>query len=245
MSTDLSSGYPRLAGTDLRFVDRYGAVPQKIVLGNAQDDPGLFLTSISLNLSDQRQDGLPQRPCSAIESGRDNGERRGNDDGSAAADRCCKRVADRKNLASRSAQRYSPREYVYATVSRREGVVSWQYDTRSGVSGAEVHRAAVADGRIAVGVQDSDCDIERCVRSDLGWSSYPEVSGRARLDLEGPDVDSAAHDAGEAGASLIEVWCSRVVAGIDGGAAGEQRHLPRRRRHALRAVPEAPGPSGP
>jgi hypothetical protein len=29
-------------------------VPQKIVLGNAQDDPGLFLTAINNNLGDQR-----------------------------------------------------------------------------------------------------------------------------------------------------------------------------------------------
>jgi hypothetical protein len=29
-------------------------VPQKIALGNAQDDPGLFLTAISNNLSDPR-----------------------------------------------------------------------------------------------------------------------------------------------------------------------------------------------
>jgi hypothetical protein len=54
VSTDLGSGYPRQAGADPRFVDQYAAVPQKIVLGNAQDDPGLFLTSINNNLSDQR-----------------------------------------------------------------------------------------------------------------------------------------------------------------------------------------------
>src|SRR5262249_2531054 len=43
ISTDVSGGYGRLGGPDTRFVDQYAAVPQKIVLGQAQDDPGLFL----------------------------------------------------------------------------------------------------------------------------------------------------------------------------------------------------------
>ena len=34
-------------GSDPRFIYNYAAVPQTIALGNAQDDPGLFLTSIS------------------------------------------------------------------------------------------------------------------------------------------------------------------------------------------------------
>jgi hypothetical protein len=55
ISTDLAGGYAEAPpGADPRFVYNYAAVPQKIVLGNAQDDPGLFLTSISNNLSDQR-----------------------------------------------------------------------------------------------------------------------------------------------------------------------------------------------
>ncbi len=66
ISTDISSGYPRQAGTDPRFVDQYGAVPQKIVLGNAQDDPGLFLTVINNNLSDPRY--LPFEGAGAISS---------------------------------------------------------------------------------------------------------------------------------------------------------------------------------
>jgi hypothetical protein len=66
VSTDLGSGYPRQSGTDPRFVDRYAAVPQKIVLGNAQDDPGLFLTAINNNLSDQRY--LPFEGAGAISS---------------------------------------------------------------------------------------------------------------------------------------------------------------------------------
>jgi hypothetical protein len=41
-------------GADPRFVYNYAAVPQQIVLGNAQDDPGLFLTAINNNLNDQR-----------------------------------------------------------------------------------------------------------------------------------------------------------------------------------------------
>jgi hypothetical protein len=54
-NTDLSSGYAEAPpGNDKRFAYNYAAVPQKIVLGNAQDDPGLFLTAINNNLSDQR-----------------------------------------------------------------------------------------------------------------------------------------------------------------------------------------------
>jgi hypothetical protein len=54
-STDLAPGYAEAPlGADPRFVYNYAAVPQRIVLGNAQDDPGLFLTSVSDNLSDQR-----------------------------------------------------------------------------------------------------------------------------------------------------------------------------------------------
>ncbi len=66
--TDLSSGYPRQAPPtqDPRFVDQYGAVPQKIVLGNGQDDPGLFLTAINNNLSDQRY--LPFEGAGTISS---------------------------------------------------------------------------------------------------------------------------------------------------------------------------------
>jgi hypothetical protein len=41
-------------GSDPRFIYNYGAVPQKIAMGNAQDDPGLFVTSIASNISDQR-----------------------------------------------------------------------------------------------------------------------------------------------------------------------------------------------
>ena len=41
-------------------------MPQKIALGNAQDDPGLFLTAIGNNLSDQRY--LPFENAGAISS---------------------------------------------------------------------------------------------------------------------------------------------------------------------------------
>ena len=55
ISTDTSAGYPeKPVGSDPRFVYDYAAVPQKIALGNAQDDPGLFVTSISSNITDQR-----------------------------------------------------------------------------------------------------------------------------------------------------------------------------------------------
>ena len=53
-------------GADPRFVYDYAAVPQKIALGNAQDDPGLFVTAIASNLSDQRY--LPFENAGAISS---------------------------------------------------------------------------------------------------------------------------------------------------------------------------------
>ncbi len=66
VSTDVSGGYARLGGPDTRFVDQYAAVPQKIVLGQAQDDPGLFLESLSENLADPRY--LPFEGAGAISS---------------------------------------------------------------------------------------------------------------------------------------------------------------------------------
>jgi Tc toxin complex TcA C-terminal TcB-binding domain/Neuraminidase-like domain/Salmonella virulence plasmid 28.1kDa A protein len=65
-STDLGSGYPRQGANDPRFVDQLAAVPQKIVLGNAQEDPGLFLTSLDENLADLRY--LPFEGAGAISS---------------------------------------------------------------------------------------------------------------------------------------------------------------------------------
>jgi hypothetical protein len=54
-STDLAGGYAEAPpGADPRFAYNYASVPQKIVLGNAQDDPGLFVTAINNNLGDQR-----------------------------------------------------------------------------------------------------------------------------------------------------------------------------------------------
>ncbi len=55
ISTDVAGGYAENPpGADARFVYNYAAVPQRIVLSNAQDDPGLFLTSIGSNLGDPR-----------------------------------------------------------------------------------------------------------------------------------------------------------------------------------------------
>ena len=66
-STDLGAGYAENpVGSDTRFTYAYAAVPQKIVLGNAQDDSGLFLTAIVNNLSDQRY--LPFENAGAISS---------------------------------------------------------------------------------------------------------------------------------------------------------------------------------
>ena len=65
--TDVSGGYAESpVGSDSRFVYNYAAVPQKIVLGNAEDDPGLFLTALNNNLSDQRY--LPFENAGAISS---------------------------------------------------------------------------------------------------------------------------------------------------------------------------------
>ena len=66
INTDLGAAYRRQGVGDTRFVDEFGAVPQKIVLGNGQDDPGLFLTAINDNLGDPRY--LPFEGAGAISS---------------------------------------------------------------------------------------------------------------------------------------------------------------------------------
>ncbi len=63
-----SADYVEVGPSDPRFVYDYGAVPQKIALGNAQDDPGLFQTALSSNLGDQRY--LPFEGAGAISSWR-------------------------------------------------------------------------------------------------------------------------------------------------------------------------------
>jgi hypothetical protein len=66
-STDIGGGYgENPVGADPRFVYAYAAVPQRIVLGNAQDDPGLFLTAIANNISDPRY--LPFENAGAVSS---------------------------------------------------------------------------------------------------------------------------------------------------------------------------------
>ena len=67
-SATSSADYPENGPGDPRFSYNYAAAPQKIVLGNAQDDPGLFQTSLSNNLSDQRY--LPFEGAGAISSWR-------------------------------------------------------------------------------------------------------------------------------------------------------------------------------
>jgi len=63
------SDYPESPiGSDPRFIYNYGAVPQKIAMGNAQDDPGLFITSIASNIVDQRY--LPFENAGAVSSWR-------------------------------------------------------------------------------------------------------------------------------------------------------------------------------
>jgi hypothetical protein len=68
ISTDVtSSSYPESpVGSDPRFLYNYAAVPQKIAMGNAQDDPGLFVTTISSNIADLRY--LPFENAGAISS---------------------------------------------------------------------------------------------------------------------------------------------------------------------------------
>jgi hypothetical protein len=68
VSNDIASAsYPESpVGADPRFRYNYAAVPQKIAMGNAQDDPGLFLTTLSNNLSDQRY--LPFENAGAVSS---------------------------------------------------------------------------------------------------------------------------------------------------------------------------------
>jgi hypothetical protein len=67
ISTDTAAGYPESpVGSDPRFAYDYAAVPQKIALGNAQDDPGLFVNSISGNITDQRY--LPFENAGAVTS---------------------------------------------------------------------------------------------------------------------------------------------------------------------------------
>jgi len=65
--TDIGGGYAENPiGADPRFVYNYAAVPQKIAMGNAQDDPGLFVTAIASNIADQRY--LPFENAGAISS---------------------------------------------------------------------------------------------------------------------------------------------------------------------------------
>ena len=67
VKTDISSGYAEQpAGSDPRFLYSYAANSQKIALGNAQDDPGLFITAIASNIADQRY--LPFENAGAISS---------------------------------------------------------------------------------------------------------------------------------------------------------------------------------
>jgi len=66
VSTDFGSGYRRTGANDPRFVDQYGVSPQKIVLGNAQDDAGLFQRSLESNLVDPRY--LPFEGAGVISS---------------------------------------------------------------------------------------------------------------------------------------------------------------------------------
>jgi Tc toxin complex TcA C-terminal TcB-binding domain len=67
IKTGTGSGYAESpVGSDARFLYNYAAVPQKIAMGNAQDDPGLFITAIASNIADQRY--LPFENAGAISS---------------------------------------------------------------------------------------------------------------------------------------------------------------------------------
>lgn len=65
IKTDTSSGYAENpVASDPRFLYNYAANSQKIAMGNAQDDPGLFVTAIASNIADQRY--LPFENAGAI-----------------------------------------------------------------------------------------------------------------------------------------------------------------------------------
>jgi hypothetical protein len=65
VNTDTSAGYAENPlGQDPRFAYSYAANAQRIALGNAQDDPGLFINAIGSNISDQRY--LPFENAGAI-----------------------------------------------------------------------------------------------------------------------------------------------------------------------------------
>jgi hypothetical protein len=67
VSTDTTTGYAENpVGSDPRFFYNYAAVPQKIAMGNAQDDPGLFVTAIGSNITDQRY--VPFENAGAVSS---------------------------------------------------------------------------------------------------------------------------------------------------------------------------------
>jgi hypothetical protein len=67
VKTDTESGYEEDApGSDPRFIYNYAANSQRIAMGNAQDDPGLFVTAIASNITDQRY--LPFENAGAISS---------------------------------------------------------------------------------------------------------------------------------------------------------------------------------
>jgi hypothetical protein len=64
-----SADYPETpVGSDPRFAYEYASSSQQIALGNAQDDPGLFTTAISSNVSDPRY--LPFENAGAISTWR-------------------------------------------------------------------------------------------------------------------------------------------------------------------------------
>jgi hypothetical protein len=67
VKTDTDSGYEEDAGgSDPRFIYNFAANSQKIAMGNAQDDPGLFVSAIASNIADQRY--LPFENAGAISS---------------------------------------------------------------------------------------------------------------------------------------------------------------------------------
>ena len=67
IKTDTSSGYEESPmGSDPRFLYNYATNAQKISMGNAQDDPGLFVSTIAGNITDQRY--LPFENAGAISS---------------------------------------------------------------------------------------------------------------------------------------------------------------------------------
>src|SRR5262249_8994094 len=94
---------------------------------------------------------------------------------------------------------------------------------RLGVAAAEVHRAAVSGSSVTEGVLGRNRHTSRHPGGHRrGKAGEAQTGDITDLDLEGANVDDAAHDAGQA--APVRGRGVAVVAGVDGRAAGKQGH---------------------